>query len=186
MRARSNHVCLGLRLERISIGHLFLLAEISSPFLLGGPVSVVDLSNAVFVCSQDWRKADRDSSRWWFPLFLKLWAARCRRMDFELEQRKFSDYYGEETEFPAVKGREHGAKEFGSPWWWRLLAILMSDFHLSEETALDMPVAKAAMLFTAKAESEGNLKLWTAADSAFDSFCRDMEIQVVEFPPRSN
>lgn len=187
MRAPTNHVCLGLRLERLSLGHIFLLSEISCPFLQGGAVTVVDVSNAVFICSQPWRKADRDSGRWWFRLFLKLWAVRCRAMDFEIEQRKFSAYFEQETDFPVAKADRTTLKEYGAPWWWRLLAILMSDFHLSEADALDMPVTKAALLFSAKAEAEGKLNLWTREDSAFDDFCRSLESDpTVKFPPAAN
>src|SRR3989442_14366542 len=126
MRAPSNHVCLGLRLEQLSLGHLFLLADISSPFLQGGQVSVIDLSNAVFVCSQNWRKVAVDSRRWWFPFFQRVWGTRCRKMDFEAEHEKFLAYFKDETDFPLAKQDQHSVREFGAPWWWRLLAIMMS------------------------------------------------------------
>src|ERR1051325_382117 len=138
MRSPTNHVCLGLRLEQLALGHLFLLADVSSPFLQGGVVSVVDLSNAVFICSQHWRKADRDLRRWWFPFFARLWGVRCRKMDLNAEQEKFAVYFREETDFPLAKQDQHAAREYGSPWWWRLLAIMMADFHLSGGTAPDL------------------------------------------------
>lgn len=186
MRSPSNHVCLGLRLERLSLGHVFLLSDIESPFLQGGSVSVVDLSNAVFICSQPWRQAAVDSRRWWFRLFEKLWAFRCRNANLETEQDKFAAYFKEESDFPIAKGGLFKEREFGAPWQWRLLAIMMSEFNLSEDDALDMPVIKAALLFSAKAEYDGKLQLWTERDSSFDEFCRKMDGEAVEFPPASN
>ena len=156
----------------------------------GGLVSIATLSDAVFICSQPWRQAERDARRWWFPMFLKLWARRCREMDFAAEHTKFDAYFAAETDFPLAKVLAHGdrfaEREFCAPWWWRLLAIMMAHFHLSEAAALDMPVMKAALLYSAMAEAEGKLKLWTKADDGFDAFCRDMDGRDVQFPSANN
>lgn len=187
MRPTSNHVCLGLPLEQLSLGHVFLLAESSSPFLEGGPVTVVNLSDAVFNCSQHWTKTEQDSRRWWFPWFLRLWAWRSRELDFEIERNKFVAYFTEQTDFPLAKMRQHAQREYGSPWWWRLLAIMMSEFNLSEQEAMDMSVLRAALLFSAKAEFDGKLKLWGKEDDSFDAFCRDADSNSnLIFPPTSN
>ncbi len=104
-------------------------------------------------------------------------------MDLAIEQEKFSAYFNDETDFPLAKQDKHSVREFGSPWWWRLLAIMMADFHLTEDQALDMPAAKAAILFSARAEAEGKLKLWTKEDDSFGAFCREMDAQPdVKFP----
>lgn len=184
----SRHVVLGLPLEPLSIGHLFLLADIASPFVQGGSLLLVDLSNAVFICSQPWKQSKRDSHRWWFPFFLRLWSRRCRKMNLEDEHAKFTEYWREQTDFPIAKQDKFAERDFGSTWWWRLLAIMMSDFHLSEEQVLDMPATKAAMLFAAKKEAEGKLQLWTQADDDFDSFCRKMDesAQDTDFPTQLN
>ena len=183
MRPLTNHVCLGLRLESLSLGHVFSLAEISSPFLQGGNATLVDLSDAVFICSQDFRRSERDSRKIWFPTFLKTWARKCAGMDFDLERAKFETYIASETDFPATKQSAFGQKEFGSPWWWRLLAIMMSTFHLPEDVALDMPVQKCALLYTAKGEADGRLKVWTKGDQDFEDFTKAMDAREdVEFP----
>lgn len=183
----TNHVCLRLRLEPLSIGHLFVLGDISSPFIEGGPVSIVQLSDAVFICSQHWTKAEKDNRRWWFPWFLKLWARRSRGLDIEAERVKFSAYFAEQTDFPLAKMDRFARREYGSPWWWRLLAIMMSEFNMPEASAMNMNARRAAMLFSAKAELDGKLKLWTNADDSFDAFCREMDARGnIEFPPAGN
>jgi len=183
MRAPTNHVCLGLRLEALSLGHVFSLAEISSPFLQGRSATLVDLSDAVFVCSQDWRKAARDSRKWWFRWFLRLWSRKCAAMDFDAEREKFEAYMAAETDFPATKQNTFAPTEYGSPWWWRLLAIMMSDFHLSEDEAMDAPVQKLVLLYTAKGEAEGRIKVWNKTDQGFEDFAREMDAREdVEFP----
>lgn len=184
MRSATNHFCLGLPLEPLSIGHLFLLADNSSPFIEGGRVTVVNLSDAVFICSQHWTKAESDSRRWWFPWFLKLWARRSRKLDFGTEQKKFAAYFAEQTDFPLAKQDRRATREFGSPWWWRLLAIMMAEFNLSEKQAMDMQAMRAALLFSAKGEADGKLKLWNQQDDSFDEFCRGMDASGdVDFPP---
>lgn len=105
-------------------------------------------------------------------------------MDQDVEQAKFAAYFAEQTDFPVAKIDERNMREFGSSWWWRLLAIMMADFHLSEAAALDMPAAKAAMLYSARGEVEGKLKLWNKSDDAFDDFCQRMDSDPnVKFPP---
>jgi len=116
-------------------------------------------------------------------LFLKLWARRSRKLDMAAEQEKFSAYFKAETEFPLSKQNSRSMREYGSPWWWRLLAIMMADFHLSKNDALDMAAAEAAMLWSARAELEGKLNLWTKADDDFDEFCKRMDADPdVQFP----
>lgn len=108
-------------------------------------------------------------------------------MDLDAEQEKFAAYYKDQTDFPLAKQDRMAEREYGSPWWWRLLALMMADFHLSEREALNMPVMKAALLFSARAEAEGKLKLWTKADDDFEAFCNAMDQGDVQFPePRNN
>lgn len=107
-------------------------------------------------------------------------------MEFESELKKFQTYFNEQTDFPLAKQDQHARREYGSPWWWRLLAILMAEFHLSEEKAMDMSALRAALLFSAKGEADGKLKLWGNEDDSFDAFCQQMDARNVEFPPPKN
>ena len=185
--------CLGLTLQPLTLGHLFLLSEIESPLLLSSePITIPDLALAAFVCAQRHTESRRDMRRWWFPLFAALLGFIARRKDIQKEIDTFGEYIKQSTELPPTKRRVNSLVELEIeppeapiPHHWHMLSILMEVFHCTRAEALDFPMQEAELLWMAKLDREGQLNLRNAEDEAFDDYCRMMDARETSIERRN-
>ncbi len=170
------HRCLGARLEPLTVGHIFLLRRLESPFISQQPITAVRLFEAVFVCCQSHQKAEVNMQRWWAGLVLWCWGRLHRKTDMNAEAEKFEVYLTENFSVARIKPQKNrSTTEAGAPWELRILIALMFQFHWSEETALDCPLVKANALLAAHAEARGDLELWTDRERDFWEFARQQD-----------
>lgn len=167
---------LGFRLQPLTLGHLFVLHRIGSPFVRGGDPVAVDLTNAVFVCCQDWRKSERDIKAWWINFFSFLWGLACRKKDFNAEAQRFVDYLSGSIKAPKTK-MVQGQKmsELATPPHIRLLARAMHVLHISKDAAMDMPVAELTILVMAIDEQNDRVNMVTPDDESFFAECERLD-----------
>lgn len=154
-------VILGLRLRPLTLGHQFLLLSLESPFVAASrEVDIPDLFAAIFLCAQDWRKAERSLRAWWLPAYFHFWTFANRRKVLALELRRFHAWFSEQIEAPEFKAPKGGAiGECGAPRPWIRLLFLMHVLHLSEAQALDTPICKANALYATWADWSGNAEI---------------------------
>ena len=159
------HFCLGLKLHELCLGHLFLLRELDSAFLTGERVTLPHLVTSVFICAHPYPSAaKRLRSLLWSYLFVPLWGFKTRKMDLSQEAQTFRAYLQEERVAPKIRAEvNNDRRDFGSPFEWRLLSMLMSEFHLSYTQALAFPVAKSNCLWATLGETRDSFKLWNGA-----------------------
>ena len=151
-------VCLKLKLRPYSIGHELLLRRFASPFVNDEPADIPDLLLAALICSQPFRFDWWNTINWQTKIFLKLWRLLLWKPDVLGEMKKFVAYREAGRWFPdPIVPR--GTKELYSPSAMRMLAILMSEFHLTVEQALDFPMATAHALYCSRSEMEGKMEL---------------------------
>lgn len=170
-RGGCSHQCLGLKLAPLTVGHLFLLLEINSPFVTGKRETFEDFLLAVFACSCRHDKSKANLRKWWAPLFFRMWGYLNRRRNFAEELLSFHDYLTEQMAVPTYKKRE-GASASSAPIPYQLLAALMTEFGMSESEAMDMEVKHVHCLCAANAEMRGHVdtqsedfkELWAYAE----------------------
>jgi hypothetical protein len=158
---------LRLALRPYSIGHEILLWKVANPLVTYTPESFKELPEidrrkhlftAVFICERTWAENHRP---WKWIGLAAFFRAHCVT-DIEVDRfRAYRD--AGSKDFPTVPmPRTPGASfhYFGSPDEARLLLFLSEGrMHqtLGYESAFDVPLGLARMLYSAKAESEGNL-----------------------------
>lgn len=154
--------CLGVSLVPLTLGHFFLLRQWDSAFLTGGQASIEDLIMGCFVCCQDAGSARRGLRSLLLPLVMKLWGRRARRSNLALDMIGFRRYIKDGTAAPSTV-ISHGAgdsmRDLNSPVEWRLLVMLMVDFHLTEAEALKMTMLKANVLWATLGDRDGKVQL---------------------------
>lgn len=170
------HFCLGAALSPLTLGHIFLLRRADSAILEEQYLNRFELAKAVFICAQQWQKAQSNLLKWYSPLILNLWGRKVGRADINKEFEKFSAYLSESLRIVQIK--RDLTKNYAdptAPWEWRLLVALMTDFHLSEDIALNLTVIKANCLWVTRAELRGEAKLWTDRDEDFWKFAQEQD-----------
>lgn len=166
----------GLRMRPLTLGHQFLLLSLQSPLLdVDQPMTEGDFLSAIFICSQDWRAAERSLTRRWLPWFFKLWAWRNRGVESTAECQRFLEWYaaqvtGAEFRQPtgaATAGAGPVSRSCGAPASYVRLVFLVTVLHMSYEEALDIPVATASALYAAWLDWDGRAQLVSDEDREF-------------------
>lgn len=175
---------MGLRLDPLCVGHLFILADLGSPLVVetGEPITATDIALAALVCAQSPSESKRDLRRWWFRWFAGLVGILSIRRDLQSECNAFSEYMRESTDHPQIKRTRSiftAAQEDESdsvvPMHWQLLVLLMTHFGMSWRDAMNFPVREAQLLWLTKRDLEHGVNFWGGADEAFERACREAD-----------
>lgn len=160
-------VCLGIRLQPLSLGHLFALNEADSPYLADRSATKAELALACLVCAEPSASASKViGSRWIWLALAFIW---FRHWDWQAESDKFTGYLNAGREWPRV--REYPASNGdGAPQHWSALASFISA-GFSHDEAMTLPIAHLNRLVAAGAHDKGIVKLWTDRDQEFWDAC---------------
>lgn len=176
------HLCLGRRLEPLTIGHLFLLAKYAPAFLEEKATSLQLFSQlipAVFVCSHPQDKAERIIKRWTAPHKAAWWALKfrfhvelrrwaLRKMDLTLpvavmdEVQRFDGYLRDSMTPPAANTKPSLSAPLNSPIHWILVGALMSETRLDLLAVKYWTVVEAQCFLASVAERRGELELMSS------------------------
>jgi hypothetical protein len=154
--------CLGVTLLPLTVGHFFVLREFDSAFISGEQASIEDLIFACFVCCQDPAAAKRSLRSWLLPIAMRLWGWRAVKCNLAREMMTFRSYIRDGTAAPRTvisMGGDDSMRELNSPMEWRLLVMLMVDFHLTEREAMATTVIKANALWATLGDRDGKINL---------------------------
>jgi len=178
--APPRHRVLGIELEPLTLGHVFILHEIGNPLPSGEAPQLDDIGVAVAICSQPWQHSKLDVRRWWFRFYVGHLGAKLAKLDVQKEAQAFWTYFSESLHRAFTKQSSDEKYEMlGTPWFWSLLAMLRSRFHMSEDEALSYPVVRARAICTALDEMEGRCRLTSKDDeemlAAMDSLRKESE-----------
>lgn len=158
-------VVMGLTLRPFSLGHSVLLEAIDSPFSIGGPRSVADLSVAVWLCSMPYvdgaeslQYASVATSKA-FDKWGKKWG---KRGDFQTELNLFTVYLDFYSETPS-RWNSGDKGECRTPWQWSMLNALSGGIAdpVIQSHILNMPLNAAICQACAIGESNGDDSLMT-------------------------
>lgn len=168
-------VFLGLQLVPYSLGHHALLMARGNPLVCGGAIARKDWCDAIFICSQPWRRSARDLAAWWLPLYSKLWHWRMRRCKFDEELLAFREHLFScircaEFKLNESAGQEGVSRVCGAPVFWVLLIFALTALRLDREAALDLTFVNASALYAAWMDFEGRAELVSEADREFMRF----------------
>lgn len=168
---RTDHVVLGLRMYPLTIGHVFLLCELDVPFMVDEcEPTFEDLLTFAFVAAQPTAaEARRALSSWWSRPVWWIWGRICRGKNMDAERDKLLDYVKSQSLSPKVKPppSDRAVKNLNAPEHWRLLAMLMADFHLSISEAMGTSMNFARALWAAEGERRDKHELaWGPRTSA--------------------
>ena len=162
-RDARSETCLRLRLKPLTLGHVFLLADLESVFVSGidSGDHLAELSLAVFVCSQSTQDARSGLGRWWAKAFFRMWARACRRLTLTDESQRFVDWFKYQTAGPSVvtSTKAGESRTIASPWWVNLLSTLMGELGIGYDDAMAMPIRTARQLLCALAEARGQMEI---------------------------
>ena len=158
-------IVMGFRLVPFSVGHALILHRIGSPLIAGGLVGRADLMEAVLICSQPPGDALRSMRSFARGLIFKLWVFKTRRLSLEVEIEKWNQWIGEQSTSPEILTKPGRRRALSMPWPERTLACCL-EIGLSESTVLSMPIGDAERLILARAETHGDVELWSPKDDA--------------------
>lgn len=172
-------IILGLRLRPLQLGHIFALENLGlTRDLRPNITTAAELLLAIFFCSQDHDKSRAMLPRVTCRIFLRLWAWKNRKADLLAALGQFEHYLADHLAVPKTKiiyGQKEKPREFASPWQWRLLAGLMQELHIDEQSALALPIWRAHRLWCAVADAKGTVNFWTDADQELFDYRDKME-----------
>lgn len=168
--------CLGLRLQPLTVGHLWLLYSIHSAFPdYPQNAGLKDLIVAVAVCSQ---RSHEQARRMLKSHFAKrcmwLWGWFNRKKPLPEEIEVFGAFLAEQLGTPQQDDCGRGG-ELRVPLCWRLVAMLMADFGMSFEAAQKTRVAFAMTLWAVEADRRGVNKLASDRQINFRAWAAEME-----------
>ena len=167
-------VVMGLRLLPYSVGHSIVLHRIGSPMAIGGPISRADLMAAVLICSQPIRESMKTLQSPFRNLALKLWTWKVKNLSFEAELDKWNEWMSGQSTAPEILMKQGGSRQLSMPWPERMLACCL-EIGLEEDTVLAMPIGDAERLVLARAESHGDIELWSPKDEALWRWVKQQE-----------
>lgn len=184
---KAGTVCLGVRLQALTVGHLFLLLEQGIAFPEhAGQADFKDVLLAVMICGQkDHRKAKGMIESRFAELWFWLWGVLAGKRSRREATYIFCEYLSEQLSTPATDDLGSGGGELRVPLCWRLLAMLQADFHLSHEEALAMPTARAVVLWAVEADRRGTAKLASERQLVFRSWADAMDRSGFQIPIRN-
>lgn len=166
----TGHVVFGLPLYPLTIGHVFLLSDLDVTFLVDQNVEpqIDDMLMFAFVAAcRTAKKARRTLKTPGVKLFFWLWGLVNRRRNIFAESTKLQEYLRSQCKSPQVKPPTGESVPLNAPEHWRLLVMLMVDFHMRMADALDVPLNFARNLWAVQGEREQKLALaWTPNTSA--------------------
>jgi hypothetical protein len=164
---------LALRLQPLQLGHLFLLERLECAFPFETErAGLADLVSGVLVCSLPWRKAEKTLRAWWLPLFMRLWEKVTRKHPKAEAARVFQEYLTEEMTAPATKG---AGGEITAPLPFRILTMLMVDFHMTEAEAMNCEVKKAMCLWVTEGDRRQTIQLLSERQLNFAAWVEEQE-----------
>ena len=169
--AESGATVLGLRLAPLTIGHVYLLAELRSPIVTGedGADPLGELGLACIACASDVATARQDIKRllgaqgWRARRASRKWATHCAKMDFHIEAEKFREWFTEQVDGPRQKRdlSKSGGNTLSAPWWINLIANIGGEFGWEPDTIKALTVREAKQLLSARLESSGSAEFTT-------------------------
>lgn len=162
-------------LEPMTVGHLFALEAIGSPFMKAdSQIFPQDLISATFICSMPAARAMRALNSALMRPFFWLWGFLARKLKFEDEVIRFIKYLEHSLDCPCLANLDPTARPAspGAPISWRALALLMGKFHLTEDQALQYPLARAHVLYATLGEAEGQFQITNEQQLSFWEKCK--------------
>jgi len=175
--AESGAKVLGLRLVPLTIGHVYLLAELRSPIVTGedGADPLGELGLACIACASDVITARQDIERllagdsWRARRSARKWAKHCSKMEFLTEAEKFREWFSEQVDGPRQKRdlSKAGGNTLSAPWWINLIANIGGEFGWEPDIIKGLTVREAKQLLSARLESSGSAEFTTQADDDF-------------------
>ena len=158
---------LGLRLQNLTLGHLFALEDVGIDIEALTPAEVPAFA---FICSQDYAESLADIKRWWAPLYFRIWG----RLRAGVECDEPVDYIRWHMSGPSFWVEGGKRQPVGSPIHIHLLAVLMGELGMTREQAMNEPVKRALQLRASIAEKAG-AKLVTKEQIQFEMACREAD-----------
>jgi len=168
---------LGLSLVPLTIGHVYLLAELRSPIVTGedGADPLGELGLACIACASDVITSRQDIERllrgdsWRARRSARKWAKHCSKMEFPTEAEKFREWFSDQVDGPRQKRdlSKSGGNTLSAPWWINLIANIGGEFGWDPDTIKALTVREAKQLLSARLESSGSAEFTTQADDDF-------------------
>jgi len=163
---------LGLTLrEPVTMGHVLMLAELESPVVTGGLVTIGDIALAAFVCAWPVNKSRRLLASRWCPLVFNLWG-RFWRPDGDAE--RFMTWLRSQIELPETWSPEsRGRKtELAAPWWLNRMAQAL-EAGVGYKDALAMPLRTLSLIIAARLEANGVLEFVSDRQRDYIRMCEE-------------
>ncbi len=174
---RTGHRVLGLGMRPLTIGHLLLLLEVGSPY--PDQAELADegaMATAALICSQPHRSARKLIYSRFATIGTKLWGWLQRKCDLAREERVFLSYLVSQLARPESESISMGTKDdMRVPAGWRLLSMLMSDFRMSFDQALNTEVRFALTLWAVESDRRGIERIASERRLAFHKWVREQE-----------
>lgn len=170
--AAQQQTVLGLPLQPMRVGHLYLLEEIDCAYPhFFEQAQIPDLFVGVLVCSfEDHHTARRALNAWWSKPFMRAWRYAMRNRVLLDEALKFQVWLCDELRPPETKG---AGGEMKAPLPFRLESMLRGEFGITDqEEILRMPVRQALCLWATEADRRGQAELLSERQLAFKAWAQ--------------
>lgn len=171
-----------LDLEPLTLGHRFLLAQHGCAYVTDEKPDVTDLLLAVFICSMPWRQSKACLDSLFFralvwPLWCNVWFwGVSKKCILPVEHSKFAKYWEDAHACPQTTSENTTEQEVNTPYEHRVLVMLMADFHMSRDQAMDTTLVEANAMWATQGERRGAHQIYqNKRRAALWEFARRMD-----------
>lgn len=163
---------LGLRLKPLSLQHYLLMSRFEVAFVAEGEAVATfdDLVTGVLICSKHWKEGEFEeyigSDQW--KKDVEEWGGKIGILTVNEQNEKiqlFQEFIKEGSEVPQYS-EENDGKSSSAHWTQCLILTLTRELGYTRRDALRCPLKQALADYFHYAESQGLIKLFTAADFA--------------------
>jgi hypothetical protein len=170
--------CLGATLLPLTVGHLFLLRKFCPDVFGEQEIERGTLAVAAFICAHPQGRVEALFRRWFIRFAFELWGWLCQKRILAVERARFEAYLRESLDPPRVwRDLSEPLLTCQSPLEMRLLVMLESDLHYSEQDALNVTVIKANALWATFGEVRNKFKFEDDRTEGLFEFARQMEAE---------
>ena len=152
-----------LRMSPVTVGHLAALYDIGIDVF--EPIESEEERIIAFVCSGDYRERAKDLSKWWAPMFFRMWGKICGRAGI-ISDSGFMDWFVKQLHGPITKSKPGLKQSIAAPLHIHLIACCCGMLNMTRDEAMRMTVRDAKQLICALGEARGELQTWTRDDEA--------------------
>ena len=150
-------IIMGVQLRPFSALHALTLAQFDNAYATGANIDVHDVIQAIEICRDGFDDNCRHLEKFHGSrIYRGAWMIRSARFNLKTAQSDLIAHTKAYTTYPGVWREKGKTGHSGIPWQFKIVAQLMSNYHMTESAAWDMALDRAFCYLSNISENGGS------------------------------